>query len=247
MLSQSRKVLLSRTVQRRLVSNVQSNSVVTRRTFSIPISTLSSSTSSISEQSKKWEKIPTDRYFSSASQETKKEDTQQQRQQHDDEPSKEESLKDTVRRMGGKHNAGKDDNFDPRVNDFLNKASSTWSAFSEEVGKAWGELLRSGERKDINKKLRHPEDTVEGEREYTGPVQIMVIDESEHLTAWQRMQMRLTEAPVIQGTIIVFGESAIWPLTILLTQECLLPYTRYFVEIGRCLRKIRSEESKAKD
>lgn len=210
MLSQSRKVLLSRTVQQRLVSNLHSNSVVTRWTFSHPISTLSSSsTSSTSEHSTQWKKIPADRRFSSTSQETKKDDTQQQhqQQQHDDEPTKEESLKDTVRRMGGKHNAHKDDNVDPRVKDLLNKASSTWSAFKEEVGKAWGELLRSGERKDINKKLRHPEDTVEGEREYTGPVEIMVIDESEHLTAWQRMQKRLTEAPIIQGTNICLGVS----------------------------------------
>jgi hypothetical protein len=27
----------------------------------------------------------------------------------------------------------------------------------------------------------------------------MMIDESEHLTAWERMQKRLAEAPIIQG------------------------------------------------
>jgi len=88
---------------------------------------------------------------------------------------------------------------DPRINDFVRQASDVWSNVTEEVGKTWGELLRSGERKDINKKIRHPEDTVDGEQEYSGPVAIMVIDESENLTAWERMQKRLTDAPLIQG------------------------------------------------
>ena len=81
----------------------------------------------------------------------------------------------------------------------MRKASDFWSTATEEVGKTWEELLRSGERKDINKKIGRPQDTVDGDEEYTGPVSIMVIDESENLTAWERMQKRLTEAPVIQG------------------------------------------------
>jgi len=115
--------------------------------------------------------------------------------------SKEESLEDTVRRMRKEGKATDDEELDPRLDDFLRKASDTWSTLSDEVGKAWGELLASGERKDINKKLLHPEDTVEGEAEYTGPVDIMVIDESEHLTAWERMQRRLTEAPIISDIL----------------------------------------------
>ena len=112
-----------------------------------------------------------------------------------------ESLKDTVRRMQQeKGGSSSDNNFDdPRINDFVRQASDVWSNVTEEVGKTWGELLRSGERKDINKQIRHPEDTVAGEQEYTGPAAIMVIDESENLTAWERMQKRLTDAPIIQG------------------------------------------------
>jgi len=73
------------------------------------------------------------------------------------------------------------------------------------VSQTWGELLRSGDRKDINKKIAgaHPHDTADGDKEYTGPVAIMVIDESENLTAWERMQKRLTDAPVIQGKYIL--------------------------------------------
>lgn len=115
-----------------------------------------------------------------------------------------ERLKDTVRRMQqqGSSSSSDGDTIDPRIYDSVRQASDLWSNVTEEVGKTWGELLRSGERKDINKKIRHPEDTVDGEQEYTGPVDIMIIDESENLTAWERMQKRLTEAPLIQGKYI---------------------------------------------
>jgi hypothetical protein len=114
------------------------------------------------------------------------------------ETAEEESLKDTVRRMQ-REKSGGDDATDERVNDFMRQASDFWSTATEEVGQTWNELLRSGERKDINKKIGHPQDTMDGDTEYSGPVSIMVIDESENLTAWERMQKRLTDAPVIQG------------------------------------------------
>ncbi len=114
-----------------------------------------------------------------------------------DDGENKESLQDTVRRMQGKEGSSEDPNI--QLDGALRKAADVWSTFSEEVGKAWNELLKSGERKDINKKLIHPEDTTEGEAPYTGSVQIMVIDESEHLTAWERMQRRLTDAPIISG------------------------------------------------
>lgn len=132
------------------------------------------------------------RYFSATSE--KKEETT------NGEEKEEESLKDTVRRMQQEKGKGSaDDDGNEQVNDFMRKASSFWSTTAEEVSQTWGELLRSGERGSINKKIGHPEDTVEGEEEYTGPVEIMVIDESENMTAWERMQKRLTDAPVIQG------------------------------------------------
>jgi len=76
-----------------------------------------------------------------------------------------------------------------------------FSSFQGEVGLAWHELIHSGDRKSINKKLPRPEATAEGETDYTGPVDIMVIDPSENLTAWERMQKRLTDAPIIQDII----------------------------------------------
>lgn len=127
-------------------------------------------------------------------------------QEKDDEKA-EESLKDTVRKMkkGDKNKSSdEDDEMNEKIDDFLRSAKGSWATFTEEVGKTWGELLNSGEGKSINKKIRHPEDTVEGEAEYTGSVEIMVIDESEHLTAWERMQRRLTEAPIISGKPMIF-------------------------------------------
>ena len=117
-------------------------------------------------------------------------------------PEPKESLQDTINRM--KQKEGKDqegDNGNEQFDSVLRNVADKWSIFSEEVGKTWGELLKSGDRKDINKKLvsHHPEDTAEGEAPYTGTVDIMVIDPNEHLTAWERMQRRLTEAPIISG------------------------------------------------
>jgi len=109
-----------------------------------------------------------------------------------------------VKRMQqeGRDESSTNDGFsNPQLDGILRQATEGWSTFSEEVGKTWDELLRSGERKDINKKLMHPEDTVEGDAPYTGSVEIMVIDESEHLTAWERMQRRLTEAPIISDIL----------------------------------------------
>lgn len=114
-----------------------------------------------------------------------------------------ESLQDTVRRMQQKDGAnGGADESNTQVDDFMRKARESWSTFSDEVSKTWEDLLRSGDRKDINKKLiqHRPEDTAEGDKPFTGSVAIMVIDESEHLTAWERMQRRLAEAPIISGT-----------------------------------------------
>jgi import inner membrane translocase subunit TIM44 len=86
------------------------------------------------------------------------------------------------------------------LDDFLRKAAGFWDAFRREVGSTWSELLQSGRRKQINKKI-HPVETAEGNAPYTGPVDIMVIDPAEHLTAWERMQRRLQDAPIIQDIL----------------------------------------------
>lgn len=115
---------------------------------------------------------------------------------------KKDSLRDTVNRL--KHNNAEGSTTsaasksDEQVDDFLRRAADVWDKVKAEVGQTWTALVNAGKPKDINKKI-HPVETEEGNKEYTGPVEIMVIDESEHLTAWERMQRRLTDAPVIQG------------------------------------------------
>lgn len=110
-----------------------------------------------------------------------------------------ESLKDTVNRLKDDKNAA-DDQQKIIPDDFIANLADRWAGFTSELGNTWQELLRSGERKDINKKI-HPVATTEGDKPYDGTVEIMVIDESENLTAWERMQKRLTDAPIIQDLL----------------------------------------------
>ena len=114
-----------------------------------------------------------------------------------------ESLQDTINRI---KNEGKQPDEQTTTtsdkNDIFRKAADFFGSFQEEVSKTWQDLVQSGGAKDINKKIR-PTETVEGAVEYTGPVEIMVINPSENLTAWQRMQKRLTDAPIIQSKFIL--------------------------------------------
>lgn len=108
------------------------------------------------------------------------------------------SLRDTVHRLKEDDNNETSSTNDDISNDLLRKAADLWETAKSEISLTWQELVHAGAPKSINKKI-HPVETQEGNQEYTGPVEIMVIDESEHLTAWERMQRRLQEAPIIQG------------------------------------------------
>jgi hypothetical protein len=114
-----------------------------------------------------------------------------------------ESLKDTVNRLKGDSSSAStnDDSGSATSNSnmLLRKSAEWFSKFSNEVSHTWQELLRAGERKSINKKV--PVATAAGDAPYTGPVDIMIIDPSENLTAWERMQKRLSEAPIIQDIL----------------------------------------------
>ena len=107
-----------------------------------------------------------------------------------------DKLREAAQKAQKKDATSSEDTTGSSDNDFLRRLADTWSGFSTEVSSTWQELVSSGQRKDINKKI-HPVATTEGDKPYDGPVEIMVIDESEHLTAWERMQRRLTEAPII--------------------------------------------------
>ena len=119
-----------------------------------------------------------------------------------------ESFQDTVNRLRGESGSSSQDSdasgtnssSSNNTNSFLRGAASVWSKVSDEVNLAWKDLVQSGERKSINKKI-YPVATAAGDAPYTGPVDIMVIDPSENLTAWERMQKRLTDAPIIQDML----------------------------------------------
>ena len=128
------------------------------------------------------------------------------------------SLKETIERIQREEDAGKENGSDGKTdpsqqsdsqsnsttdsNDIFRRAVGVWDSFSSELSSTWQELVQSGERKSINKKIViHPTETAGGDAPYTGPVDIMVIDPELHLTAWERMQKRLASAPIIQNIL----------------------------------------------
>jgi mitochondrial import inner membrane translocase subunit TIM44 len=83
--------------------------------------------------------------------------------------------------------------------DLFRRVLDGWDAFRAEVSSTWHDLVKSGERKSINKRIVHPTETAAGNTPYTGPVELMVTDPQ--LTAWERMQQRLASAPIIQDIL----------------------------------------------
>ena len=124
-----------------------------------------------------------------------------------------DSLRDAVNRAKAKDGEEIPDDSaasgDDSTNELLHKARDTASSFFDAVSQTWSELLDSGKPRSINKRIHEPvRDLADGEvpedddaaaDKYEGSTAIMVIDEEEHLTAWERMQRRLSDAPIIQG------------------------------------------------
>lgn len=116
-------------------------------------------------------------------------------------------LRDTVNRL--KSEAGKTDSESESTeankegsssSSSLNSIQGFFSSFSSGVAEAWKELLDSGSPKGINKRIGgNKPKAPKPVEDYDGPTDIMIIDESEHLGAWEKMQRRLSEAPIIQG------------------------------------------------
>jgi import inner membrane translocase subunit TIM44 len=128
----------------------------------------------------------------------------------EDKSSGTDSLRDTIHRLKqerGETTTSGESSARSSTDVFRNFAEFyAWT--QTEVNKAWKDLL--GEvfnPKEINKRLKtaRPDasatTTEEEDEKYTGTVAVMVIDESEHLTAWERMQRRLSEAPLIHAIL----------------------------------------------
>ena len=94
---------------------------------------------------------------------------------------------------------------------YLEKLTSMGTSFLKTVSQTWDELIASGQAKDINKKIGNAapsssesapdysnDDAAADKYEsYEGNKDIMVIDPQEHLSAWERMERRLRDAPII--------------------------------------------------
>lgn len=116
----------------------------------------------------------------------------------DEKKDKSPSLEETIKQMKGKNdNESSADENSKKLDETIRQVSSYWGKLKDEVSLTWNDLIKASDRKSINKKI-HPIETKDGDKPYNGPVQIMIIDESLHLTAWQRMQKRLSDAPIIQ-------------------------------------------------
>ena len=127
-----------------------------------------------------------------------------------DETSKENSqtkttsdLRDSVNRMKSKDGNNEesekiqDESSSNSTFSYMDNISEQISVFTEEVGKTWQELIGSNKPKGINKKIiKNPTEPIE---DYEGPTDLMMIDESEHMSTFEKMQRRLSEAPIIQS------------------------------------------------
>ncbi len=118
---------------------------------------------------------------------------------------KKESLEDTINRLKGSkdESAQSSPSFD--TNDFLSKAADTYASFRSSLSDTWQDLINSSQPTDINKQIHQSrpgssaDDDNEAADKYEGTTAIMIIDEEENLNAFERIQRRLSEAPIIQG------------------------------------------------
>eukprot|EP00579_Thalassiosira_antarctica_P020559 CAMPEP_0201952204 /NCGR_PEP_ID=MMETSP0904-20121228/1006_1 /ASSEMBLY_ACC=CAM_ASM_000553 /TAXON_ID=420261 /ORGANISM="Thalassiosira antarctica, Strain CCMP982" /LENGTH=485 /DNA_ID=CAMNT_0048495837 /DNA_START=21 /DNA_END=1478 /DNA_ORIENTATION=+ len=156
---------------------------------------------SITAQSKDWS-----RQFSS-SPENKKE--------------KKKDLRESIERLKNESNAGSseesnneksDDSTDS--NPHVEKITSMGFSFIDTISETWQELVASGQAKDINKTIGTPttdggdgdpnandDEAADKYEEYKGSKDIMLVDPQEHLSAWERMERRLRDAPIISDIL----------------------------------------------
>mmetsp|Transcript_17364 Transcript_17364/g.20702 ORF Transcript_17364/g.20702 Transcript_17364/m.20702 type:complete len:494 (-) Transcript_17364:134-1615(-) len=116
----------------------------------------------------------------------------------------EQSFRETIEKLQG------DDTTKNNNTTSSSDASSLLSSFTSTLSQTWNELLESSEPNDINKKIidiqksqpgQTTDDDHEAAEKYVGSTAIMVIDEDENMGAYERIQRRLSEAPIIQDVL----------------------------------------------
>jgi import inner membrane translocase subunit TIM44 len=128
-----------------------------------------------------------------------------------------ERLKGESKDNNGAEGASSTSNIDDGNNPYVEKLSTIGSSFLDTLSQTWEDLITSGQAKDINKKIGtvHPtnsdgttapnyanDDAAADKYEsYAGSRDIMLIDPIEQLTAWERMQRRLRDTPIISNIL----------------------------------------------
>jgi len=135
------------------------------------------------------------------------------KEQDETKESKEESFEDKIKRLKGeKENTEESSSFGfDKDNELHRSFADKFAEFSAAVSETWKELLNAGSARDINKKIHAPKPTASPETanyeddnaaadKYEGTT-AMVIDEEENLSAWERMEQRLKDAPIIKNIL----------------------------------------------
>lgn len=138
-------------------------------------------------------------YFSTESKDKKEEVSQP----NENDP-KDKSLFDTINRM--KSEADKDEKEETKTepkaeNDIIYNLKQHLLKFQDQVMETWEELLDSGKAKGIQERIHQSEALRKQRESYKGPTELIIIDEKEHLGAWDKMQRRLSSAPIIQDML----------------------------------------------
>ena len=119
---------------------------------------------------------------------------------------KKESFEETINRLAGDQASEK-----KQSNEQLENVSSFFNNFVMAIGETWQELLESGKGKSINKTIKSNVGSYskkgdsstsggdETEQAYDGPSALMIVDED--LGAWEKLQKRIAEAPIIKGIL----------------------------------------------
>jgi len=116
-------------------------------------------------------------------------------------------LRDTINRFKGSGQSAENNSSDGAAsqNDVVNSFQGYFNTFVDEVKETWVELVESGKPKGINKRLHDSVNKKKKKNEsvdqYDGTLELMIIDENENLGAWEKMQRRLSEAPIIQDIL----------------------------------------------
>lgn len=131
--------------------------------------------------------------------------------------AKKKDLRESIERLKGESkDNGAEGASDDGNNPYVQKLSTIGSSFLDTLSQTWEDLIASGQAKDINKKIGtvHPtnldgtppnyanDDAAADKYEsYAGSRDIMLIDPIEQLTAWERMQRRLRDTPIISDIL----------------------------------------------